>query len=93
MTVPPRRVSTDRLNNEDSQLAASLEGEPGGPTPAGKTLPHSYPNTRFRGERAQVDVLICLLYRRMVKYFKTYSNGVALEVVARQINEGAMWPL
>ena len=47
-----RRVSTDRLNRDDSQLAASLEGEPG-PTPAGKTLPHSYPETRFRRERAR----------------------------------------
>ena len=46
-----RRVSTDRLNCEGSQLTASLEGEPG-PTPAGKTLPHSYPETRFRRERA-----------------------------------------
>ena len=47
-----RRVSTDRLNREGSQLAASLEGEPG-PTPAGKTLPHSFPETsRFRRERA-----------------------------------------
>ena len=44
-----RRVPTDRLNREGSQLAASLEGEPG-PTPAGKTLPHSYPETRFRRE-------------------------------------------
>ena len=32
-----RRVSTDRPDREGSQLAASLEGEPG-PTPAGKTL-------------------------------------------------------
>ena len=47
-----RRVSTDRLNRESSQLAASLESEPG-PTPAGKTLPHSYPETRFRRERAR----------------------------------------
>ena len=46
-----RRVSTDRPNRKSSQLAASLEGEPG-PTPAGKTLPHSYPETRFRRERA-----------------------------------------
>ena len=47
------RVSTDRLNREGSQLAASLEGEPG-PTPAGKTLPHSFPETsRFRRERAR----------------------------------------
>ena len=46
-----RRVSTDRLDREGSQLAASLEGEPG-PTPARKTLPHSYPETRFRRERA-----------------------------------------
>ena len=45
------RVSTDRLNREGSQLAESLQGEPG-PTPAGKTLPHSYPETRFRRERA-----------------------------------------
>ena len=42
-----RRVSTDKPNREGSQLATSLEGEPG-PTPAGKTLPHSYPETRFR---------------------------------------------
>ena len=47
-----RRVSTDRPNPEGRQLAASLEGEPG-PTPAGKTLPHSYPDTRFRWERAR----------------------------------------
>ena len=46
------RVSTDRLNREGSQLAASLENEPG-PTPGGKTLPHSYPETRFRRERAR----------------------------------------
>ena len=47
-----RRVSTDRPNREGSQLAASLEGEPG-PTPAGKTLPHSYPETRFRRDVAR----------------------------------------
>ena len=47
------RVSTDRLNREGSQLVAPLEGEPG-PTPAGKTLPHSYPETRFWRERARV---------------------------------------
>ena len=48
-----RRVSTNRPNREGSQSAVSLEGEPG-PTPAGKTLPHSYPETRFRRERARV---------------------------------------
>ena len=32
-----RRVSTDRPNRKGSQLAASLEGEPG-PTPAGNCL-------------------------------------------------------
>ena len=36
------RVPTDRLNRKGSQLAASHEGGPGS-TPAGKTLPHSYP--------------------------------------------------
>ena len=58
-----RRVSTDRLNREGSQLAASLEGEPG-PTPAGKTLPHSFPETsRFRRERARRYSRISQLYR------------------------------
>ena len=47
-----RHVSTDRLKRENNQLAASLEGEPG-PTTTGKTLPHSYPEPRFRGERAR----------------------------------------
>ena len=47
-----RRVSTDRPNREGSQLAAPLEGEPD-PTPAEKTLPHSYPGNRFRRERAR----------------------------------------
>ena len=47
-----RHVSTDRPNREGSQLVASLEDEPG-PTPAGKTLSHSYPETRFRRERAR----------------------------------------
>ena len=52
------RVSTDRPNCEGSQFAASLEGEPS-PTPAGKTLPHSYPETRFRRERARgVELVI-----------------------------------
>ena len=48
-----RRVSTDRPNREGSQLAASLEGEPG-PTPAGKTLPHSYSETRLSCRRERV---------------------------------------
>ena len=47
-----RRVSTDRPDREGSQLTTSLEGEPG-PTPAGKSLSHSYPETRFRRERAR----------------------------------------
>ena len=47
-----RRVSTDRPNREGKQLAASLEGELG-PTPYGKTLPHSYLETRFRRKRAR----------------------------------------
>ena len=49
--------STDWLSREDSQLAASLEGELG-PTSSGKTLPHSYPETRFRRERAQDTLLV-----------------------------------
>ena len=48
-----RRVSTDWLNLEDSQLATSLEGK-SSPKPAGKTFRHSCPRTRFRRERARV---------------------------------------
>ena len=55
-----RRVSTDRPNREGSQLAASLEGEPG-PTLAGKTLPHSCPKTRFRRERARCVLYTCVM--------------------------------
>ena len=56
-----RRVSTGRLNREGSQLAASLEGEPG-PTPAGKILPHSYTETRFRRERARYNTLFLFCF-------------------------------
>ena len=59
-TIPPCRVSTDRLNRKDSQLAAALEGKPD-PTPATKTLPHSYPKTRFRRERAPYQLPIPLV--------------------------------
>ena len=57
-----RRVSTDRLNREGSQLAASLEGEPG-PTPAEKALPHSYPETRIRRERARGRISLAGVYQ------------------------------
>ena len=65
-----RRVSTDSPNREGSQLAASLEGEPG-PTPAGKTLPHSYPETRFRRETAR-DVppaFVCTSFQKLLTVF------------------------
>ena len=48
-----RRVSIERMHREGSQLAASLESKPG-PTPAGKTLPYSYPENSFRRERARL---------------------------------------
>ena len=53
-------------------MTASLEGEPG-PTPAGKTLPHSYPETRFRRERA----------RNVVK--SGYINGQQIEAARQNI--------
>ena len=69
-----RRVSTDRSDREGSQLAASLEGEPG-PTPAGKTLPHSYPETRFRRERA----LLQLFVKTCACHLTTLSNDPILQ--------------
>ena len=65
-----RRVSTDRSDREGSQLAASLEGEPG-PTPAGKTLPHSYPETRFRRERARDAIISCVQF---INYTHTHTS-------------------
>ena len=48
-----RRVSTDRLNREDSQLILSFKGE-SSPTAAGEALPHSYSKTRFRSKGARL---------------------------------------
>ena len=45
---------TGRFAKAASWLHLSLEGEPG-PTPAGKILPHSYPETRFRRERTRYE--------------------------------------
>ena len=58
-----RRVSNDRPNRESSQLAASLEGELG-PTPAGKTLPHTYPETSSRRYRARGIVWMVMPHRK-----------------------------
>ena len=71
-----RRVSTDRSDREGSQLAAILGGEPG-PTPAGKTLPHSYPETRFRRERARDEYIYQRppLLLKVQIYFKLEPPG------------------
>ena len=46
------RVSTNRLNREDTELVTSLRGE-SSPKFAGKTLSYAYPKTRFRRKRAR----------------------------------------
>ena len=74
-----RRVSTDRPNREGSQLAASLEGEPG-PTTAGKTLSHLYLETRFRRERAR-DIAVWLQFSVLNLVFQYYCSGVNVERV------------
>ena len=77
-----RRVSTDRPNREGSQLAVSLEGEPG-PTPAGKTLPHSYPETRFRRERARdgatqnIKLISCTSILLIIYFRKHVSSRIS----------------
>ena len=87
-----RRVSTDRLNREGSQLAASLEGEPG-PTPAGKTLPHSFPETsRFRRERARdtVQIIIRKLYVKLSRkpsfYRRLYYNTITEYYISNELS-------
>ena len=74
-----RRVSTDRLNREGSQLVASLEGEPG-PTPAGKTLPHSFPETRFRREGARDDIQKKIYYesKPINRLFSSFICAISL---------------
>ena len=47
-TIPPPRLSRP-ANCDESQLATSLDGE-SGPTPAGNTFLHPYPENRFRRE-------------------------------------------
>ena len=68
-----RRVSNDRLNRENSQLAASLEGEPGS-TPAGKTLPHSYSKATFQRERARDTVVAAEKVRAKLRHAVVYPN-------------------
>ena len=66
LNQPYRRcVSTDKLNRDGSHLAASLEGEPG-PTPAGKTLPHSYPKPGFGGRGHEVNITSTCTIERIV---------------------------
>ena len=78
-----RRVSTYRPNREGSQLAASLEGEPG-PTPTGKTLPHSYLETGFRRERAR-DVVY---YRVGNRYNGGFLPDILLRILCDEIIGG-----
>ena len=68
------RVSADRLSREDNQLATFLEGKPG-PTPAGKTLPHHYPETRFRICACSASIFsreICMI----ITYTRAWINQV-----------------
>ena len=69
----------------------SLEGEPG-PTPAEKTLPHSYPETRFRRERTHevntgdnvrwsplpspIKLLLVITLEYQLKYISCYFEGI-----------------
>ena len=79
-----RCVSTDRPNREGSQLAASLEGEPG-PTPAGKTLPHSYPENQVsEGEgtnqsavQVRVKRYVCTVRTEMRPFLVPTSNPIS----------------
>ena len=56
---PAASQPTGWIAKKGSQLASFLESNPG-PTPAGKTLPHSYPETRFRRGRARAMVYIVI---------------------------------
>ena len=66
-----RRVSTDRSDREGSQLAASLDGEPG-PTPAGKTLPHDNcgPGRKILAAATADLVWVCAAPRTIRKWLR-----------------------
>ena len=91
---PPyrRRVSTDRPSREDRQLAASLEGEPG-PTPTGKTPPHSYPEAKFRRERARGQLCwysssLCTCPEQPCRIHHIRDEGSMVEFVESFIRSG-----
>ena len=65
-----RRVSTESLNREGSQLAASLGGEPG-PTSAGKTLPLIPRNQVSEGTRCMHVCLYLCMVTHIAKYGST----------------------
>ena len=78
-----RRVSTDRPNRESSKLAASLESEPG-PTPAGKTLPHPYPETMFR--RYSLVPVILLVFFTQIEFDLFEYNISSCDWEAAQVS-------
>ena len=69
---PPRVNRPQRLNREDSQLAASLEGE-STPTLAGKTPPHSFTIVQVPGLqiwcRARNDSACCAMNEKQRRRF------------------------
>ena len=78
-----RRVSTDRSDREGSQLAASLEGEPG-PTPAGKTLPHLLELTYLASDLFPVfdDARSCVLVVSAVRLMVLLYSVLCAQSVA-----------
>ena len=72
-TTPPPRLSRP-ANCDERQLATSLDSE-SGPTPAGKTFPHSYPKTRvLEGDAYVVCSFSVPLVCESPKYFNAYTG-------------------
>ena len=69
-TIPPPRLSRP-ANCDESQLTTSVDSE-SGPTPAGKTFPHSYPKTRVSEGDAYV---MCNFFVPLVCDSSQYSNA------------------
>ena len=72
-TTPPPRLSRP-ANCDERQLATSLDSE-SGPTPAGKTFPHSYPKTRvLEGDAYVVCSFLVPLVCESSKYFNAHTG-------------------
>ena len=83
--------STDLLNRDDNLLATSVAGEFSS-TPTGKTLPHSYPKTRFRRENTRMYVCMYVWLLLFIAEYGSIAGQVANSSRGRMNRENEHFP-